>query len=109
MKQWEIFDYAFPHSVGLHPAVILTPNEPLANPDIREINLLLVTTVRAGYQPGKYDILLNGADGLDHLSRVRVFPIYQAAKVDMKGFRGVLSTVRQKVVARKIREVYRLD
>lgn len=109
MKLWEIFDYAFPHSIGLHPAVILTPNEPLANPDIPEINLLLVTSVRAGYQPGKYDVLLNGADGLNHLSRVRVFPIYLVAKVDVKGFRGALSTVRQKVVARKIREVYRLD
>jgi hypothetical protein len=109
VKQWEIFDYEFPHTVGSHPAVILTPNDPMANPDLKEINILIVTTVRTGYQPGKYDVLLDAADGLDHLSRVRVYPIYQASKLDLRGYRGVLSSTRQKVVAKKIREVYRLD
>jgi hypothetical protein len=109
MKQWEILDYSFPHPVGKHPAVILTPNEPLANPDLKEINVLIVTSVRVGYEPGKYDVMLNGADGLDHLSRVRVFPIYQVAKIDLGGRRGALSLTRQRAIAKKIREVYRLD
>jgi hypothetical protein len=108
MKQWEVFDYHFRHPIGVHPAVILTPTEPLANPDLREINLLIVTTVRAGYQPGKYDVMLNGADGLDHLSRVRVYPIYQVFKEDLGRYRGVLSSTRQQAVTKKIRDVYRL-
>ena len=77
MKQWEIFDYHFRHPIGPHPAVILTPDEPLANPDLREVNVLIVTTVRAGYAPTRYDVMLNGADGLDHLSRLRVLPIFR--------------------------------
>jgi hypothetical protein len=109
MKQGEVFDYLFPHPIGRHPAVILTPDEPLANEDLREVNILIVTTVRAGYQPGKYDVMLNGADGLDHLSRVRVFPVYQVMKKDLSGKRGVLSSTRQRFLAKKIREVYRLD
>jgi hypothetical protein len=109
MKQWEIYDYEFPHPTGLHPAVILSPDEPLANPDIREINVLIVTTVRADYRPAKLDVMLNGADGLDHLSRVRVHPIYQVSKKDLRGLRGLLSPTRRKVVAKLLREIYRLD
>jgi hypothetical protein len=109
MKQWEIFDYPFPHPIGTHPAVILSPNEPVANPDLKEINVLLVTSVRAGYEPGKYDVMLNSADGLVHLSRVRVFPIYQIVKMDLGARRGALSLIRQQALVKKIREVYRLD
>jgi mRNA-degrading endonuclease toxin of MazEF toxin-antitoxin module len=108
MKQWDIFDYEFRHPIGLHPAVLLTPDAILANPDWHEINVLIVTTVRAGYQPRPLDVMLNGADGLNHLSRARVHPIYEIDKRDLRGFRGTLSSVRQKALAGKIREIYRL-
>ncbi len=108
MKQWDIVDFDFDHPVGIHPAVILSPDEAVANPDIARLNVLIVSTVRAGYQPGRYDVMLNGADGLDHLSRVRVLPIWQVLRVGFGRRRGSLSATRQKIVARKIREVYRL-
>ena len=52
--------------------------------------------------------MLNGVDGLDHLSRVRVYPIYQVFKEDLGGYSGILSSMRQQAVAKKIRDVYRL-
>jgi hypothetical protein len=88
--------------------VLLSPDEPLANADIHEVNVLIVTTVRSGYRPGKLDVMLNGADGLDHLSRVRVHPVYQISKKDLGRRRGCLSMTRRAVIARLIREVYRL-
>ena len=109
MKQWDVVDYSFPDPVGLHPAVVLSPDSAVSNPDIIWINLLIITTVRPGYQAGKLDVMLNGADGLDHLSRVRVSPIWQAKKALLGHRRGTLSATRQKLLARKIREVYRLD
>jgi hypothetical protein len=109
MRQWDIVDLPFPHPVGPHPAVILTPDDAAANPDIAKINILIITTVRAGYQPGRYDVVLNGADGLEHLSRARVLPILDVQKSFFGRRRGALSGTRQKVLARKIREVYRLD
>ena len=109
MRQWDIFDFPFPHPIGPHPAVALSPDEAISNLALAQVNVLIVTTVRAGYQPGRYDVMLNGADGLDHLSRVRVLPILQAVRSDFGRQRGSLSTTRQKVIARKIREVYRLD
>jgi hypothetical protein len=109
MKQWDVVDYSFPDPVGLHPAVVLSPESAISNPDIIWINLLIVTTVRRGYHAGKLDVMLNGADGLEHLSRVRVSPIWQADKALLGRQRGALSTTRQKVLAKKIREVYRLD
>jgi hypothetical protein len=109
MKQWDIVDCPFDHPVGIHPAVILSPDASVSNPDIARINVLIVTTVRPGYQPGPYDVMLNGADCLDHLSRVRVNPIWQVNKAGFGRLRGSLSSLRQKALARKIREVYRLD
>ena len=109
MKQWEIYDYDFHHPVGPHPALILTPDAPLANADVHEVNVLIITTVRAGYEPRLNDVILNGADGLDHLSRVRVLPIFQVDKRDLGRRRGALSATRQRIVAKKIREIYRLD
>jgi len=109
MRQWDIFDFPFPHPIGTHPAVILSPDETAANPDVNRLNVLIVTTVRMGYEAGRYDVMLNGADGLDHLSRMRVLPIYQVDKSYLGARRGALSTTRQRVVARKIREVYRLE
>jgi mRNA-degrading endonuclease toxin of MazEF toxin-antitoxin module len=109
MRQWDIVDYPFQHPIGIHPAVILSPDEVASNPDSIRVNVLVVTTVRAGYQPGRYDVMLNGADGLDHLSRVRVSPIFEVDRSDLGRKRGSLSTTRQKIVAQKIRQVYRLD
>lgn len=109
MRQWDVFDFPFPHPIGTHPAVILSPDEVAANPDVNRLNVLIVTTVRAGYEAGRYDVMLNGADGLDHFSRMRVLPIYQVDKSYFGTRRGTLSSVRQRVVAKKIREVYRLD
>ena len=109
MRQWDVFDFSFPHPIGLHPGVILLPEEVTLNPDIKTINVLVVTTVRAGFHAGRYDVMLNGADGLDHLSRVKVSPILEIDKVKAGRKRGSLSTTRQKIVAKKIKEVYRLD
>jgi len=53
--------------------------------------------------------MLNGADGLDHLSRVRVSPIVPMKKSECGRRWGALSFTRQKPLAKKIREVYRLD
>ena len=109
MRQWDVFDFSFAHPIGLHPAVILSPDEVAINPDIAVVNVLVITTVRADYRLGRFDIMLNGADGLDHLSRVKVSPIVEIKKSEAGSKRGSLSTTRQKVVAKKIREVYRLD
>jgi mRNA-degrading endonuclease toxin of MazEF toxin-antitoxin module len=109
MKQWDIFDFRFDHPIGTHPAVILSPDEAALNPDIKQLNVLIVTTVRSDYRLHRNDVMLNGADGLDHLSRVKVLPIVLANKTEAGRKRGTLSMTRQRIVTRKIREVYRLD
>ena len=109
MRQWDIFDFRFDHPIGTHPAVILSPDEATLNPDIKQLNVLIVTTVRPDCRPHRNDVMLNEADGLDHLSRVKVLPIVIANKNESGRRRGALSFTRQKAVAKKIREVYRLD
>jgi mRNA-degrading endonuclease toxin of MazEF toxin-antitoxin module len=108
MRQWDIFDFPFPHPIGLHPAVVLSPDEVAGNNDISAVNVLIVTRVRADYRMGRLDVMLNGADGLDHLSRVRVAPIFQVDRSDFGRHRGSLSSARQKAIQSKIREIFRL-
>jgi len=108
MKQWDVVDCEFDHPIGIHPAVIFSPDETATNPDVDRVNVLVVTTVRAGYVPGRYDVLLNGADGLDHLSRVRVLPLLQVRRMRLGRRRGSLSATRRSVLIQKIRDVYRL-
>ncbi len=108
MRQWDVFDFDFAHPVGRHPAIVLSPDEVASNPDALLVNVLIITTVRVGYTPGRFDILLNGADGLDHLSKAKLQPIVAAKKSDAGRKWGTLSYTRQKAVAQKIREIYRL-
>ncbi len=109
MQQWDIFDFVFDHPIGPHPAVILSPTEVASNPDIKQVNVLIVTTVRPGYQPGRYDMMLNGADGLDHLSRVRVLPIFQIDKSYVGRKRGSIGTVRRRALSQKLKVAYGLE
>jgi mRNA-degrading endonuclease toxin of MazEF toxin-antitoxin module len=108
MQQWDIFNFRFDHPIGAHPAVIFSPTNVVQNQDIAFLNVLIVTTVRATYRPSRYDVMLNGADGLDHLSRVSVQPIFRIARQFMGERRGALSSVRQRAVVQKLREIYQL-
>ena len=108
MKQWDIYQYPFPDPIGHHPVVILTPNEQASNPDLHHVNVLMVVSLRTDRVLKKLEVALNGADGLDHLSAVKVLPIHLIHKKDLGAKRGSVGQTRQKAIAAKIREVYRL-
>ena len=108
MTQWEIYDYSFPDPIGPHPAIIFSPTEVADNPDILFVNVLMVVSLRAARPVRKFEVALNGADGLDNLSVVKVLPIYLVAKSDLGRRRGFVIRVRQQSISGKIREAYRL-
>jgi PemK-like, MazF-like toxin of type II toxin-antitoxin system len=107
MKQWEIYDYPFPAPIGLHPAIILSPNEVVENPAVQDVNVLIVVSIRAGRPIKKFEIGLNGADGLDGLSAGKVLPVFLVKKSDLGRKRGSVTNTRQRALSSKIREVYR--
>jgi mRNA-degrading endonuclease toxin of MazEF toxin-antitoxin module len=107
MDQWDIYNYAFPHPIGEHPVVITSPSELAMNPDIRDLNGFMVTTLREARAPRKLEVVLDEADSLHHLSVVRVHPIYQLSKDKLTHRLGRLSEGRIQALIRKIIEVYR--
>jgi mRNA-degrading endonuclease toxin of MazEF toxin-antitoxin module len=108
MMQWEIYDYSFPDPIGSHPAIVLSPTEVADNPDIHFVNVLMVVSVRAARPMRKFEVALNGADGLDNLSVAKVLPVYLVAKMDLGRKRGLVTRLRQQALAGRIREAYRL-
>jgi hypothetical protein len=49
-----------------HPAVILSPEELCADPRKTKLNVLYGSTRRPAMAPRGHEVVLNGADGLDH-------------------------------------------
>lgn len=49
-----------------HPAVIISPEELCVDPRVTKLNVLYCTTRRPGHAVRSREVVLNGADGLDH-------------------------------------------
>jgi hypothetical protein len=109
MTQWEIYDYPFPDPIGLHPVIVLSPSEIAENPDVLDVNVFMVVSLRAARPLKKFEVALNGADGLDNLSAAKVLPIYFVKKSDLGRKRGFVTRIRQQILTAKIREAYRLS
>lgn len=107
MNQWEIVSYAFPE--GDHPAVIISPQEQCANPDIEELNVLFCSSARPLQRPlKKFEVALDEADGLEWKTAVRCHKIFLVQRQGLHNRRGVVSKIRQREIGRKIVEVFRL-
>lgn len=107
MRQWDIF--LFPFRVEqAHPAVIISPDERSMNPDIKDVNALLCTSVRLSREPKIYEAILDEADGLDWKTAVRCDLIYMLSKSEFPERRGRVSARRRAEIARKIFSVMRL-
>lgn len=93
MKQWDI--YLFPFRLEQpHPVVVLSNDERCLNPDYREVNGLLCTTVRLNRGPKDNEFILDEADGLDWKTAVRCDVIHLLPKAAFGERRG-------RVVARR--------
>lgn len=64
MKQWEVYSYDFAAPIGEHPVVVISNKEIC---DTRTaVNVLKCVTFRADMKLKAAQVILNGADGLDH-------------------------------------------
>ena len=79
MKQWDICLFPF-RLEQPHPVVILSNDERCFNPDYKEVNGLLCTTVRLSRGPKGNELILDEADGLDWKTAVRCDVIHLLPK-----------------------------
>lgn len=89
-----------------HYFVILSGQERCANPYTQQYNALGCFTLRG--KPGKLDIILNGADGLDHPTACQCDFFYILPKTSLLEKKGVVSFERQTKIKELIRNIFRL-
>jgi mRNA-degrading endonuclease toxin of MazEF toxin-antitoxin module len=108
MKQWDIYLYPFPDEKP-HPVVILSVDEWCENEDFLRVNGLLCTSAQLNRGPKKNEIILDHADGLDWKTGVRCDFVHALPKADFRDWRGTVSAVRRREIARKLAECFRLS
>jgi mRNA-degrading endonuclease toxin of MazEF toxin-antitoxin module len=107
MKPWDIYLFAFGEE-GPHPAVVISSEERCVNPDIGTVNALLCTSAKLNRGPKSTEIILDESDGLDWKTAVRCDVIYLLEKTGFREVRGSVTSLRRRVIARKIVECLRL-
>jgi hypothetical protein len=91
-----------------HPAVVISPEELCADPRKTKLNVLYGTTRRPGEDPRPHDVVLNGADGLEHQTLVGCAYIYGIDRRKITGSVGSVALERRRQIGRKIVASYRL-
>ncbi|EDY16921.1 transcriptional modulator of MazE/toxin, MazF [Chthoniobacter flavus Ellin428] len=101
MKPWEVYEYSFPDPIGKHPVVVIS-NSRLCEKG-NSVNVLMCVTLRGDRQATAVEVVLNGADGLDHKSLVACDVIYLVKKSALNGKPfGSVSTVRRSAIRKTI-------
>lgn len=97
MKQWEVYEYSFPDPIGKHPVVVISNNRLCEKANA--VNVLKCVTLRGDRRATDVEVVLNGADGLDHKSLVACDVIYLVKKsaLNDKAF-GSVSSVRRSAI-----------
>ena len=107
MKPWEIWTFDFTDEDS-HPAVILSNQDRIDNPQIERVNVLLCTTLRgAGAKDRasrlkKTEALLDHADGLDWLTIVKCDALHFVKKNGLYQRRGEVTPFRRIEISRKM-------
>ncbi len=85
------------------PAVVLSGENTLLDPKQHRFNVVVGTKKAPGVLSGEHQVLLNGADGLDHFTHVDCSLVYVAKKASVLRLAGTVSVERRRAIQRTIR------
>ena len=109
MHQWDIVRVRInPKDRDAHPAVVLSGEEDCQDPKFLRINVLYGSKRPPAAVLHPWQVLLNGADGLDFLTAVDCGVFYLVSKDACSPAIGRVSLERRRAIGRKIIEVLRL-
>ena len=109
MHQWDIVRVRInPKDRDMHPAVIISCEEDCQDAEFLRINVLYGSKRSPAARLEPWQVLLNGADGLDFQTAVDCGVTYLVPKVACAPSLGSVSFERRRVIGRKINEVLRL-
>jgi mRNA-degrading endonuclease toxin of MazEF toxin-antitoxin module len=103
-KQFEVWRFDFPKK-GEHPVVIISHDDFCAG---AVVNVLYCTSQRQSRAAYPYEVLLNGADGMDWETFCDCATFFSVPAAGLFGRRGRVSVERRRAIRAKIRDVFRL-
>lgn len=104
LRRWDIvFVRADERDASGHPGVVLSGENTLTDSKQHRINLLLGTKKPPAASVSSHNVVLNGADGLDHLTLLDCSLVYVARKQSIIRLAGTVSLERRKDIQRKVR------
>ncbi len=109
MHQWDIVRVRInEHDRDAHPAVVISCEEDCQDAQFLRVNVLYGSKKppAAGVQP--WQVLLNGADGLDFRTAVDCGVFYLVNKSACSSAIGRVTAERRRAIGRKMIEVLRL-
>ncbi len=109
MHQWDIVRVRIdPKDRDHHPAVVLSCEEDCQDAHFRRINVLYGTKRVPAVSAEPWQVILNGADGLDFQTLVDCGIFYLVDKDRCSPSIGSVGVERRRAIGRKINEILRL-
>lgn len=107
--QWDIVRARInEHDRDEHPAVVISPAEVCESAGADKINILYCTKLKPAEPVPAHRIYLNSADGLEFKTTANCLFIHTIAKSRASAMIGRVSSDRQRQIARRLREIFRL-
>ena len=104
-KQFDVWRFDFPKK-GEHPVVILSHDDFCAG---AVVNVLYCTSQRQSRAAYPYEVMLNGADGMDWETFCDCSTLFSVPTAGLFGQRGRVSLERRRAIRARIRDVFRLN
>ena len=104
--QFDVWRFDFPEK-GEHPVVLISHPDRCARGAL--VNVLFCTSQRQSRPPYPYEVLLNGADGMDWETLCDCSILYTVPAAKLFGRRGQVSLERRRQIRTKIRDLLRLN
>ena len=104
--QFDVWRFDFPQK-GEHPVVLISHPDRCAHGAL--INVLYCTSQRQSRTPNPYEVMLNGADGMDWETFCDCSILYTIPSAKLFGRRGRVSLERRRQIRAKVRELLRLN
>jgi len=101
---FEVWRFNFPGK-GEHPVVLIAHTDFCAQ---SIVNVLYCTSQRQNRPPKPYEVMLNGADGMDWETFCDCSILWSVPAAGLFGKRGRVSLERRRVIRAKVRDVFRL-
>ncbi|MEY2882109.1 MAG: PemK-like, MazF-like toxin of type toxin-antitoxin system [Verrucomicrobiota bacterium] len=109
VMQWDVVRVRInPADRDEHPAVVISSDEFCLDPHKRMVNVLYGTTRRPGLDPRAHEVVLNGADGLEHPTLFSCGHLYTIDRRKISATLGRVAPERRRQIGRKIVGTFRL-